>query len=246
MGNTTQKSTTIEKFSLTDQVNSLISQSNNHLMCGPACQEQKKLSSLEQTYTNAQTNLKTAPDQLKTAKKDYYLALDGQAKYNQMVLDNATKDATTVVTALQQKFEDTVKTTTSNIDIYESLVTNHNYMNELSESYTEENHKMARILKKVRSDIITNDRKSYYEQQYIDGLESWYYWYRIIYIILIIIFIGLVIFKSTSNWIIKILLILFFVFYPLFITAVFVYFLKLVKYLIGFFPKNVYSKVRTV
>lgn len=246
MGNINKKPTTIEKFSLTDQVNSLISQSNNHLMCGPACQEQKKISDLDEKYTNAQTNLKTAPDQLKTAKKDYYLALDGQAKYNQMVLDTATKDATTVVTSLQQKFDDTAKTTTNYIDIYDSLVTNHNYMNELSESYAEENHKMARILKKIRSDIITNDRKSYYEQQYIDGLESWYYWYRIIYIILIIIFIGLVIFKSTSNWIIKILLILFFIFYPLFITSVFVYFLKLVKYLIGFFPKNVYSKVRTI
>jgi len=244
MGNTMQKSTNIEKFSLTDQVNSLISQSNNDIMCGPACQEQKKLSGLEQKYTNAQTNLKTAPEQLKAAKKDYYLALDGQAKYNQMVLDNATKDATTVITSLQEKFDDTAKTTTNYIDIYESLVTNHNYMNELSDSYAEENHKMARILKKIRGDIITNDRKSYYEQQYIDGLENWYYWYRIIYILLIIIFIGLVIFKSTSTWIIKILLILFFVFYPLFITSVFVYFLKMFKYLIGFFPK--YSKVRTV
>lgn len=227
----------------TAQVNALISQSNDAFMCGPACQQQKSLLDLEQKYVSSQTNLKTAPEQLKIAKKNYYLALDGQSGYNKMILDKVTLDATNVVKLLQEKFNENVKLTEDQLNVYDSLTTNHNYMNDLLVNYLQENENMAKSLKKIRGDIITNDRKTYYEQQYIDGLEKWYWWYRVIYIIFIIIFIGLVFFKNKNSWMIKILMILFFIFYPIFITPFIIYIINCIYYIIDFFPKNTFTSL---
>ena len=77
----------------TAQIKALLAQSNANLMCGPACQAQKSLTELESKYVTAQNNLRTAPEQLKTAKKNYYIAKDGTAGHNQMVLDTVTRNA---------------------------------------------------------------------------------------------------------------------------------------------------------
>lgn len=244
--NTTQQNmnpSTIEAqaSTATAQVNALISQSNDALMCGPACQQQKSLSDLEEKYINSQNNLKTAPEQLEIAKKNYYLALDGRANYDKMVRDKANSDANKVVQALQKKFDESVTSTEDQVNVYNSLTTNYNYMFDLLINYLQENENMSKSLKKMRGDIITNDRKTYYEYQYIDSLEKWYWWYRVVYILFIIIFIGLVIIKNKSSWMIKILMILFFILYPIFITPLVIYIINCIYYIIGFFPKTIFT-----
>jgi len=226
----------------TAQIKALLAQSNANLMCGPACQAQKSLSDLESTYVNAQNNLRTAPEQLKTAKKNYYIAKDGIAGHNQMVLDTVTRNATKVVNSLQEKFDKEVAIVTELIDTYGSLLTNYHYMNDLSIEYAGENIKMAKSLKKIRGDIITNDRKTYYEQQHIDKLSSWYYYFKIGYIILAIIFILLVIFKQPGI-IMKLLLIVYFIFYPIFITPMIFYIIDWFKKMYHLLPKNVYKTI---
>ena len=226
----------------TAQINALLAQSNANLMCGPACQAQKSLSQLENTYVTAQTNLKTAPEQLKTAKKNYYIAKDGTAAHNQMVLDTVTRNATKIVHSLQEKFDKEVVIVTELINTYGSLLTNYNYMNDLSIEYAAENIKMAKSLKKLRGDIITNDRKTYYEQQHIDKLASWYYYLKISYIVLAVIFILLVIFKQPGI-IMKLLLIVYFIFYPIFITPMIFYIIEWLKKMYNLLPKNVYKTI---
>ena len=226
----------------TAQINAMLAKSNADLMCGPACQAQKSLTQLENTYVNAQTNLETAPEQLKTAKKNYYIAKDGTAAYNQMVLDTVTRNAAKVVNSLQENFDKEVEIVTELIDTYGSLLTNYNYMNDLSIEYAAENIKMAKSLKKIRGDIITNDRKTYYEQQHIDKLASWYYYLKISYIVLAAIFILLVIFKQPGI-IMKLLLIVYFIFYPIFITPMIFYIIEWFKKIYHLLPKNVYKTI---
>jgi hypothetical protein len=232
----------VQAAASTAQINALIAQSNADLMCGPTCQAQKSLTQLENTYVNAQTNLKTAPEQLKTAKKNYFIARDGTAAHNQMVLDTVTRNAAKVVHSLQEKFDKEVAIVTELIDTYGSLLTNYHYMNDLSIEYAAENIKMAKSLKKIRGDIITNDRKTYYEQQHIDKLASWYYYLKISYIVLAAIFILLVIFKQPGI-IMKLLLIVYFIFYPIFITPMIFYIIEWLKKMYNLLPKNVYKTI---
>lgn len=226
----------------TAQINALIAQSNEDLICGPTCQAQKTLGQLESTYVNAQTNIKTAPQQLKTAKQNYYIAKDGIAGHNKMVLETVTRNATKVVNSLQTKFNTNVTNVTELIDTYGSLLTNYNYMNDLAIEYAAENIKMAKSLKKIRGDIITSDRKTYYEQQHLDKLASWYYYFKISYIVLVIIFILVVIFKQPGI-LMKLLLIVYFIFYPLFITPMIFYLIYCFKYISHLLPKNVYKTI---
>jgi hypothetical protein len=248
MGNTTsnlslpQNSSSIEQqaSAATAQVNALIAQSNEQLMCGPACQKEKNISNLEETYVKAQTNLKTAPQQLEQAKQNYYKALEGQAGYNKMVLDKVTEDAKKVTTSFKTKFDATSKEVENLIGVYNTLKSNFNNVNDLSQEYEVENSKIAKTLKKIRGDIITNDRKTYYEQQSIDGLSWWYNWFRIIYIVLIIGFIIVLLFKSYW-WLYKILIILVLLFYPVYIAPLVVYIFKWIQNLgMLILPKDVY------
>lgn len=243
--NLAQQPQTIEQqaSAATAQVNALIAQSNNALMCGPSCQREKQLSDLEEKYVGAKNNVRSAPTQLETAKKNYYLALEGQSGYNKMVLDTATKDAKKEINVLQTKFNETYKNVESLIVTHDSLTTNLNYMNALSQEYAVENIKMAKVLKKIRGDIITNDRKTYYEQQNVDHLEWWYNWFKILYIIFLIFLIIAVLLK-VQGWIKKIFIILIFVLYPVFITPLVKYILKLIHSILSaILPKDVYLTI---
>jgi hypothetical protein len=237
-----QNSSSIEKqaSAATAQVNALIAQSNEQLMCGPACQKEKNISNLQENYVKAQTNLKTAPQQLEQAKQNYYKALEGQAAYNKMVLDKVTEDAKKVTSSLKTKFDTSSIEVGNLIGVYNTLKSNFDNVNDLSQEYAQENAKMAKTLKKIRGDIITNDRKTYYEQQSIDGLSWWYNWFRIIYIVLVIGFIILLLFKSHW-WFYKILIILVVLFYPVYIAPLVVYILKCIQNLgTLILPKDVY------
>ena len=118
-----------------------------------------------------------------------------------------------------------------------------NYTKELYSVYLEKNQATQKNIKSHHADVLTNDRKTYYENQEIDNLKLYYYYFFMtIYVICIIcfvvfgfiypsqttllkrllIFIGLVILPSISTWILG--------------TAI-----KFVHYLYSLLPKNVYK-----
>jgi len=219
-------------------VNQMIAQANDAIICGPSCKQQQKLDNLKQTYINAQTNLKNAPQQLMTAKKNYYLELDGKLEYNKIVLDKVTKDATKVTNNLKGQFQKDVSNVTDLIKIYQSLLTNYNYMNDLAITYAEENIQMAKELKRIRGNVITNDRRAYYKQQQVEILQQWYFYLKIAYILLLIIVVGTILFREPS-WFFKLIFILFFVFYPMFITPMLFFLYELLKKINRLLPKFV-------
>lgn len=227
----------------TSQVNALIAQSNDALMCGPTCQKEKQLSNLEQKYVSAKNNVRSAPEQLESAKKEYYLALDGQAGYNKMVLDKVTNDAKKMKEEFKKKFDETSQNTKNLIQTYDALLSNYRNVEDLTSDYIAENVTISKELEKIKDDIITNDRKTYYEQQNVDHLTWWYNFFRILYIVFLIFFIIAVLLK-VQGWIKKGLLILFFIFYPIFITPVASYILSLIKSILSaILPKDVYLTI---
>jgi hypothetical protein len=238
MGNSSSKPNGLQ--TITSQITNLINKASDTIVCGPSCQREKKLADLKDKYNNAITNIKTAPTKLKEAKKNYFLEEKGPTDYNKMVLDKVTADANNVTSKLQSKFDANAQEVDNVITTYDTLKSNSDYIKQIIGEYSDENIKMAKELRRIRGDIITNDRKTYYEQQYVENLAWWYGWFRIVYIVLLIFFIIAVIFK-VQGWIKKLLLIIIFIFYPMFISPVVSYLYNGAQHIMDFLPhlKNV-------
>ena len=73
---------------------------------------------------------------------------------------------------------------------------------ELYKTYKEENDKLTKQLKDNASDVLTNERKTYYENQGIDSLKFVYYYVLLfLYVICVIIYaFNALLYTSQINW----------------------------------------------
>jgi hypothetical protein len=228
----------------TAQLNKLLAQSAEALTCGPSCQKQKTTDRLKSAYQVAQTNVMTAPVELGQAEKAYITYVDGTAGYNSIMSNTITNQANTVCTNIQNEFNKQIEIATNLITTYNSLYTNYAYVKELYHDYVNENSETREHIGRLNSDVVTADRKTYYESQNYESLTKWYYIFRWIYIILLIaFFIGLFLAESDKSrmykWTIFILLVL----YPVVINYIIVYLLKTWSQLYTLLPKNVYKSL---
>lgn len=225
-----------------EHVNNLLTHAAPSILCGPTCQTQKKNAELEQLYLKAQKNVKTAPSELYTAKKNYYVNIDGTAGYNKMIKTQYTDEVDKISKEKQALFDNNIKIATVLTGDYNSLFTNYEYVNELYMDYVDKNAELTKSIDSKESDVITNDRKSYYETQNYDYLTHWYYIFIRIYILLVVVFL-LAVFLSPSNlsYLKKFGILLLLLVYPFVITYIILFMLSISNKIYGFLPKNVYA-----
>jgi hypothetical protein len=121
---------------------------------------------------------------------------------------------------------------------------NSKYTAELLEDYLEKNTKLKLQLKDRYGDILTNDRKTYYETDALNTLTFWYklFWY--IYYVLVIMLILAFIFSSTDfSRMTKIIISVFIIFYTYYIDYIVRWIYGLWKSLVSRLPKNVYNNL---
>lgn len=114
---------------------------------------------------------------------------------------------------------------------------------ELYNSYNEKNSEMEKVIKRSYGDVLTKDRKSYYETQELDGLTNWHTTFMIVYYLLTLIFmLGALFSPNTMTTIQKIGITFLLILYPFIIdriaTAIGGVFYKIYNV----FPKNVYTE----
>ena len=108
--------------------------------------------------------------------------------------------------------------------------------------YLNENDKLSKQLKNDSNDILTNERKTYYEDQEIGSLNGYYYILLVIYIIVVICFaIFSLIYPSQFSILSKLILLLIFVALPFISTWILGKIIFLIYWLFGFLPKNIYK-----
>jgi hypothetical protein len=230
--------------SMTDQLNNLIAQSAESITCGPTCQQQKKADSLKASYQAAQTNVITAPVKLSQAEQAYYTYVGGVAGYNAVRGDEITAKAASVCTKLQEEFDKQVYNANNLVTIYSSLYTNYDYVNELYANYVSENAETRKHIGAINSDVVTSDRKTYYESQSYESLTKWYYIFRWIYILLLLaFFIGIFLADSDKSRTYKWVTFLLFVMYPIVIHVIISYIIKTWNQYYILLPKNVYKSL---
>jgi hypothetical protein len=225
-----------------DQINDLLNKSADALLCGPTCQKLKITDELKQKYLDAETNIKTAPIKLEQTKKNYYIYSEGRPFYNNMLEDELKQKADTISELLAENFNDEISSALTMNQYLNTALINSEYTSELFNKYADENIELKLQLRDSRGDILTNDRKTYYETDAIIQLQLWYrlVWY-IYYILMIVFAIAMVVSPSQLTMVKKVVIFVLLIFYPYYIDYI-------VRWIHGLYinmrnklPKNVYN-----
>lgn len=237
--------TLLQKQQETQQkINRLIEQSAQVAICGPACQKQKVSTELKQRYLNAKTNVETAPIKLEEAKKNYYTYTQGSAYYDQKKEKELVQKAKQISDVLKETFNDELTNAKTMNNYLNTALTNSLSTEELYNEYLYNNEILEKKIRNTHGDILTNDRKTYYETDALDRLKLWYKFLWYIYYLLVIILILASIFSpSVYSLSIKILIILLFFFYPYYITYITSSIYHFITFIINKTPKNVYNNL---
>jgi hypothetical protein len=229
---------------LTNKINEMLAQSQQSLMCGPgtACEKIKKTEDLQQKYLAAQTNIQSASYQEQEAEKEFYTYTQGDAAYNSMKAKRLQAEAEKKTNEIHASFNDNSANATELNDTLSTLTSNFQHVTELYQDYLKENAVLREKIKAFGNEVVTSDRKTYYETQNYDILKTWYYIWRWIYFILLVVFaVGIFLSKSGYSIWAKLGFFALFALYPYFIDYIVLYSLKAGANVIALLPKNVYT-----
>lgn len=225
-----------------DDFNTLVGQATDAILCNSECQQNRKSEDLYQTYLSAKTTLAAAPAAVQTAEQNFITFTQGAPAYKQELDTQLSAKADTIINTFKTTIQADKKEITTYIETYNGIFLNFKNVIELLIKYTKENIYLFKKLKKETNDVLTNERKTYYENENIERLKFFYYYiFATIYIIFLlryivfsfkkpshmsgiiraIIFVGLIVLPFISPWILSI-------------------FIFLIYKIYDFLPKNVY------
>jgi len=224
-----------------DNLNSFIQQASQVVNCGSDCQRQKISEQLQNTYLNAETNLASAANQVEVAQKKYITFTKGTTAYNNLNVNQLTEKAELIAAKFQDNFNKDYSNTGLLIDTYNGLYVNLQNVEELYNRYKNQKIKLFKDLKNNTSDVLTNDRKTFYEEQGIEKLNFWYFYVLItVYVICVIWYIVIsFIYPSQLNWKHRLSVLVCLVALPFVSSYLLNIVLSIINFIYGFMPKKV-------
>lgn len=228
------------KFNL-NKFNSFLDKATQAISCDANCQEQKTKQELKDKYLNAQSNLTLAEPEFEVAKKNYYTYISGENGYNEMIENELEQTANLIIDKFKENYQDEVDKIQLQLNTYTGILINFNNVVDLEKKYKGENITLYKKLKDESNDILTNERKTYYEDQQNDTLNSYYYY--ILWVIYIIVVICLIIFSLMYPLQLKtkISVIILFIVLPFISTWILGIIINICYLIYGMLPKNVYK-----
>ena len=143
-----------------------------------------------------------------------------------------------------ENFEDEVNKIKTQLETYNGLLINITNVGDLYKKYKLENIELFNELKEDTNDILTNERKTYYEEQNIDRLRFYYSYFMItIYVICLISF-GIFSFMNplkNIGWKGLLGAFIFLIVLPFFSTWILSWVIYLAYQIYYLIPKNVYK-----
>ena len=222
-----------------DSLNAFLEKATKAISCDPECQKKRKAELLEQSFNDAKTNLHNAPSKLHTAAKKYYTFTQGEVGYKEYIESELTKKVVEIATKKQEEFDANIATAISETSVYEGLMLNYMNVVDLYEKYKDENEKMSRDIKTTRSDILTNDRKTFYEDQGISNLTFYYSIIQGVYILCVIIFVALSVLSPSQFSIkVKLAVLTMLIIYPFISTKMLVFCIGVYSQIVSILPKK--------
>lgn len=237
------KQSLLQRQQLTqEKINELLEQSTQALSCGPTCQKLKVSEELKQRYLDAETNMQTAPIKVEQTKKNYYIFTEGRPYYDNMKEEELKVKANKIADLLKENFITELSNANTMNTYLNTALINSQHTKDLFNHYLENNKMLKLKLRETRGDILTNDRKTYYETDALDRLKLWYnfFWY-IYYLLVLTLIIALFLSPSDLNTIKKIIISIIILFYPYYIDFIVRWIHGLYTSIVSRLPKNVYN-----
>ena len=221
--------------------NSFIEQARDKLLCDTNCQNKKTADQLKQDYLNAQTNLATAPFQVEETEKKYVTFTQGELAYNDLQAENINQKGETIAATFKNTFDTEVEKIKTQIQSYSGIMINYKNIVELYIKYKKENIELFKELKDETSDLLTNERKTYYEDQGVDNLNFIYYYILLTIYVIFVLGFGLasLMYTSPYNWKIRLSIFILFIVLPFVASYILDFFIGLIYFIYELLPKNV-------
>jgi len=225
-----------------DKFNDLITKASDSIACDATCQQNKAIKQLTEEYEKSKINLITAPEKVDIAFKNLYEYKYGELAYNDEHANKLKIEAEIITNKTSEKFKGNIADIMSLLKTYESLLKTHGYVYDYDHKLKKDNAVLKKKLKEKGEGIVTNDRKTYYEDHGIDQLNFFYTIFRIIYVILLISF-TICIFAVPSDTIKPVLffVLVILIVYPFFSTPLFLGLMKIYNKALTILPKNAYK-----
>ena len=226
------------------KINELLEKSSDVLMCGPDCQKAKISDQLKQKYLDAKTTIQTAPITLAQSEKNYYVYTQGEPYYDRLQEKELTLKARSVAQVLKTNFIEELSSANTMNSYLNTALTNSENTKELLDDYIAKNKAIQTTLQNQQGDILTNDRKTYYETEAYERLALWYRFLWYVYYIFVVI-IGLALFLSPGGFSTpaKIGILGVFAGYPYYITYATHFVYDNYIWVYSKIPKNVYNSL---
>ena len=226
-----------------DKFNSMIDEASDAITCDSNCQKQRTIDDLKQKYLNAQTNLATAPNQLTTAKKNYVIYSQGQTSYDDQVYKQLTKKAKELASFYAENFNKETQDALTDIQTYSGLLANLRNVFDLYIKYKKENVELQKTIKEESNDILTNERKTYYQDEGIENLKFVYYYFLLsIYVICLILFaVFNFVYPSQFSWKIRIIMFIVLLLLPFVSSWILGKLVMIIYNIYDTLPKNVHK-----
>lgn len=223
--------------------NTFIQQATDSITCNSDCQKEREAEKLKQTYLDSQTNVASANSKLSDAREKYVVFTEGSSAYNDLVETELYGEAELIADTFSENFDAEVVKIQTQIDSLDTVITSYDYAVELLDKYLLENKELFNELKDESNDVLTNERKTYYENQEIDSLKFYYLYFLIgIYVICVICFVVFSLtYPSQLSSIAKLLIVIAFIALPFCSTWIFGMILFLAHKAYSVIPKNVYK-----
>jgi uncharacterized membrane protein len=227
-----------------NKFNTLMSQASDAILCNSECKQKREAEKLKQNYENAQTTLASASSQVQVAQKNYVTFTQGEPAYNELLDSQLQEKAQLIADKFNENFNEESTKINSQINTYDGLLINFNNIFDLFRKYKRENIELYKELKEESNDVLTNERKTYYQDQNIDSLKFYYHYFLLtVYVIIVICFAAFsLIYPSQTSWIIKLALLVVFIALPFFSTWILGRIIYLVYTVYDMLPKNVYNQ----
>jgi hypothetical protein len=226
-----------------NKFNSFLNSATEAITCDSECQRNKSAQKLKNNYLIAKSNLNLAEPQYQLAKQKYFTYVDGQNGYNEMIEKELEHKANLFVDKFKENYQLERNKIHSQLETYDGILINFRNIVDLYKQYKIENIKLFKQLKEDTNDILTNERKTYYEDQNNHYLNVYYYFFfLVIYCIVVICFcVFTLIYPSSFNWKIRTFFALVFIILPFISTWLLGKIIQLIYWLFELLPKNVYK-----
>jgi hypothetical protein len=225
-----------------NKFNTLMSQAADSILCNSECQTQRQSEKLKQTYLNTQTNLATAPNKEQIAEKNYIVFTQGETAYNNLLNDKLNEKAQLIVDKFTETFNEESVKIKSQIQTYNGILINFRNIVELLNNYKIENKELKQQLKDDTNDVLTNERKTFYEDQNIGSLDSFYFYVILIIYVIVVGLFGVfsLLYPSQISWKVRFAMFIGFIALPFFSTWILGTLIYLIYEIYNLLPKNVY------